>query len=195
MFPTERPIDHQEIQSVGDFTTLAHLLLLVESRGGGKMGIRRFTILIGLALSTTTSLNAGIVPGRWERVEALEEGYAITVKLDSGERFKASYLGFTDNTIILKRDSGEGLEVPKAAVIKVTSQSRKSNDGLRNGAIIGAVAGGAVGLIVPQVTEGDNNAGNVALSIALFAAMGMGVGVGVDAMVKGREVLYQARGD
>jgi hypothetical protein len=157
------------------------------------MGIRSFTILIGLALSTTTSLDAAIVPGRWEKVEALEKGYPVTVKLDSGERFKASYVGFTDEAILLKRDSGEELEVPKAAVGKITSQSRDRNDGLRNGAIIGALAGGAVGLIVPQFTEGDNNPGNVALSTALFAAMGMGVGVGVDAIVKGHEVLYQAR--
>jgi len=157
------------------------------------MGIRSFTILIGLALSTTTSLDAAIVPGRWEKVEALEKGYPVTVKLDSGERFKASYVGFTDEAILLKRDSGEELEVPKAAVGKITSQSRDRNDGLRNGALIGALAGGAVGLIVPQFTEGDNNPGNVALSTALFAAMGMGVGVGVDAIVKGHEVLYQAR--
>ena len=153
----------------------------------------RLTNLIGWAILTTTSLGAATVPGRWEKVEALEEGYAITVKLDSGERFKASYVGFSDEAILLKRDSGEELEVPKAAVVKVTSQSRDSNDGLRNGAIIGALAGGAVGLIVPQFTEGDNNPGNVALSIAVFAAMGMGVGVGVDAIVKGHEVLYQAR--
>jgi len=157
------------------------------------MGIRSFTILIGLALSTTTSLDAAIVPGRWEKVEALEKGYPVTVKLDSGERFKASYVGFTDEAILLKRDRGEELEVPKVAVGKITSQSRDRNDGLRNGAIIGALAGGAVGLIVPQFTEGDNNPGNVALSTALFAAMGMGVGVGVDAIVKGHEVLYQAR--
>ncbi len=155
----------------------------------------RLTNLIVWAILKTTSLDAAIVPGRWEKVEALEEGYAITMKLDSGERFKASYVGFTDEAIILKRDSGEELEVPKAAVVKVTSQSRDRNDGLRNGAIIGALAGGAVGLIVPQFTEGDNNPGNVALSTALFAAMGMGVGVGVDAIVKGHEVLYQAPSD
>jgi hypothetical protein len=151
-----------------------------------------FGSLIVSTVLATTFLNAAIVPGRWEKVEALEEGYAITVKLDSGERFKASYVGFTPEAIILKRDSGEDVEIPKEAVVKVTSQSRNSNDGLRNGAIIGAVAGGAVGLIVPQLTEGDNSAGNVALSTALFAAMGMAAGVGVDAIVQGHEVLYQA---
>ena len=150
------------------------------------------SLIVCLVLATTF-LEAAIVPGRWEKVEALEKGYPVTVKLDSGERFKASYVGFTDEAILLKRDSGEELEVPKAAVGKITSQSRDRNDGLRNGALIGALAGGAVGLIVPQFTEGDNNPGNVALSTALFAAMGMGVGVGVDAIVKGHEVLYQAR--
>ena len=155
----------------------------------------RLTNLIGWAILTTTSLDAAIVPGRWEKVEALEEGYAITVKLDSGERFKASYVGFTDEAIILKRDSGEELEVPKAAVVKVTSQSRDSNDGLRNGALIGAAVGGGFGLTLGLYYADRDEYGYVALVTALYAAIGMGVGVGVDAIVKGHEVLYQAPSD
>ena len=152
----------------------------------------RLTNLIGWAILTTTSLDAAIVPGRWEKVEALEKGYAITVKLDSGERFKASYVGFTDEAIILKRDSGEELEVPKAAVVKVTSQSRDSNDGLRNGAIIGAAVGGGLALAVGIAYADWDDYASVALLAAIYAAIGMGAGVGVDAIVKGHEVLYQA---
>jgi hypothetical protein len=159
------------------------------------MGIRIFAILIGLALSTTTSLDAAIVPGRWEKVEALEEGYAITLKLDSGDRFKASYVGITDEAILLKRDSGEELEVPKAAVVKVTSQSRNSNDGLRNGAIIGAAVGGGFALTVGLAYADGDDYGYVALVTALYAAIGMGAGVGVDAIVRSHQVLYQARNE
>jgi hypothetical protein len=154
------------------------------------MKARWLSRLIVWDVLVTTFLNAAIVPGRWEKVEALEEGYPITVKLDSGERIKASYAGFTDETLLLQRDSGQELEVPKAAVVTVTSQERNSNDGLRNGAIIGAFAGAAFGLAYPGE---ERNAGDLALGAALFGAIGMGVGVGVDAIIKGHEVLYQAR--
>ena len=155
----------------------------------------RILVIFVLVATATALPRAGVVPGRWEKVEALEEGYAITVKLDSGERFKASYVSFTDEAILLKRDSGEELEVPKAAVGKITSQSRDSNDGLRNGAIIGAVAGGVLALGAGlELADGDDY-GVVLAITALYAAIGMGVGVGIDAIVQGHEVLYQARGE
>jgi len=155
----------------------------------------RFGWISGLIIwtvSATTFSNAAIVPGRWEKVEALEQGYPISVKLNSGERFKALYQGSAEKAIRVKKGSGEELEVPKAAVVKITSQQRNSDDGLRNGAIIGLVAGAVFGLAYPWE---ERNAGAVAVSAALFGAIGMGVGVGVDAIVKGHDVLYQARNE
>jgi hypothetical protein len=157
------------------------------------MKARWLRSLIVWAVLATTFLNAAIVPGRWEKVEALEEGYPITVKLASGERIKAAYVGFTDEALVLKRDSGRELVVPKAAVLTVTSQERNSNDGLRNGAIIGAAAGGGFALAVGlHLADGDDYRVVAAYS-ALYAAIGMGVGVGVDVIIKGHEVLYQSQ--
>jgi hypothetical protein len=155
-----------------------------------------FTKLFGvciLGFATVSALSAGVVPGRWEKVQSLTEGYAVTIKLEGGEEIKALYKGFTEEGLLLDKDSGEKLEIPKSAVVTITSQQRISNDGLGNGAIIGAAIGGGFALTVGLLLADGDDAGYVAAVTALYAAIGMGVGVGVDAMVKGHEVFYTAR--
>jgi len=159
------------------------------------MKARRIRTSFAMVALTAVSLNAGVIPGRWEKVQALQEGYAVVVKLESGEGIKASYAGFTEEGLLLKRDSGEELEIPKAAVVTVTSQQRISNDGLGNGAIIGAAVGGGFALSAGLLLAGGDEPGVVAAFTALYAAIGLGVGVGVDAVIKGHEVFYAARRD
>jgi hypothetical protein len=137
-------------------------------------------------------LSAGVVPGRWEKVEALMEGQAVTVKLESGEEIKAMYKDLTEVSILLDRGGEEELEIPKSAIVTVISQKRICDDSLGNGAIIGAAVGGGFALIAGFSLAGGDDTGYVAAIAALYAAMGMGVGAGVDSIVKGHEVYYQA---
>ena len=159
------------------------------------MNTRTASGILILVTIAASSLQAAVIPGRWEKVQALEEGYAIKVKLESGEGIKASYSGFTEEGLLLKKDSGEELEIPKSAVVTVTSQERVSNDGLGNGAIIGAAVGGGFALTAGLLLAGGDEPGVVAAFTALYAAIGLGVGVGVDAVIKGHEVFYAARRD
>jgi hypothetical protein len=133
-----------------------------------------------------------VIPGRWEKVQSLKQGYAVTVKLDSGERIKALYRGLTEDGLLLQKNNGDDLEIPKSAVLEVTSQHRVGNDGLGNGAIIGAAIGGGFALTVGLLYADGDDAGYVAAVTALYAAIGMGAGVGVDAIVKGHEVFFEA---
>jgi hypothetical protein len=159
------------------------------------MKVRSLIQPLILAFLTVPSLLGGVVPGRWEKVETLQEGYAVTVKLESGEEIKASYAGFTEEGLLLKRASGEELEIPKSAVLTVTSQKRVSHDGLGNGAIIGAGVGLGVALAMLGVAASEE--GDV-LSSAKWGApllgigVGLGAGLAIDAAVKGPELLYQA---
>jgi hypothetical protein len=159
------------------------------------MNTRTASGILILVTMAASSLQAAVIPGRWEKVQALEEGYAVKVKLESGEGIKASYSGFTEEGLLLKKDSGEELEIPKSAVVTVTSQERVSNDGLGNGAIIGAAVGGGFALTAGLLLAGGDETGVVAAFTALYAAIGLGVGVGVDAVIKGHEVFYAARRD
>jgi hypothetical protein len=148
-------------------------------------------VVLGLILNSVT---ASVVPGRWEKVEVLSEGFPVTVKLKSGSRIKAYYVGLTEDGLLLGRESGDQLEVPKPEVAEVTSQERNANDGLRNGAIIGGMTGGIFALSLGlALADGDDKA-YVALVTAIYSAIGMGAGVGIDAIIKGHEVYYEAPG-
>ena len=159
------------------------------------MKATRLKAFVALAILSTASLRAGVIPGRWEKVRTLEKGYAVKVKLESGERIRASYLGLTEKGLILKRDSGEELEVAKSAVVTITSQERISNDGLGNGAIIGAGVG--LGVALAMLGVAASKEGEV-LSSAKWGApllgigVGLGAGLAIDASLKGKEVFYQA---
>ena len=159
------------------------------------MNTRTASGILILVTMATSSLQAGVIPGRWEKVQALEEGYAVKVKLESGEGIKASYAGFTEESLLLKRDSGEELEIPKSAVVTVTSRERVSNDGLGNGAFIGAAVG--LGVALAMLAAAASKEGEV-LSSAKWAGpllgigVGLGAGLAIDASLKGKEVFYQA---
>jgi hypothetical protein len=152
---------------------------------------RAITILALLVLATA-SLQAGVIPGRWEKVEALHAGYPIVVTLESGERLRAVFDGLSEKGLLLTKGDKQGLDVPKAHVVKIEGQEKIENNGLGNGAIIGAVVGGGFGLGAALACACEDEAGFVAVATALYGAIGTGVGVGVDALFKSREVLYKA---
>jgi hypothetical protein len=143
---------------------------------------------------TTSWLNAGVVPGRWEKVEALEEGYPIVVMLQNRERIEAAYSGLTDESLLLVKNDGEELDLPKVGVIKVESRDKLRNDSVGDGALWGAIVGGGVTAVVLAAysRHEDVGAGLAAYSIALSSGIGMGVGVGLDAMVKEPKIFYEA---
>jgi hypothetical protein len=75
---------------------------------------------------------------------------------------------------------------------------QRRDDSLKNGAIIGAAAGTAY-LLTAAALLGDSDGGDVIVGPAvawgvLFAGMGAAAGAGIDALITGRQVIYQKPG-
>jgi len=149
------------------------------------------TLLI-LAATTATSVNSGVIPGRWEKVESLEEGYPIIVTLKGWERIKGAFDGLDREALLIKKDNQQKLDLPKTAVIKVESQERTNNDSLINGPTWGAILGGGLSALGMALSDDVLPPDKIAGVIALSAGLGAGIGFVGDVLIKTPEVFYEA---
>jgi hypothetical protein len=145
-----------------------------------------------LAVTTATSVNAGVIPGRWEKVESLEEGYPIIVTLKGWERIKGAFDGLDRESLLIKKNNQQKLDLPKTAVIKVESQERTNNDSLINGPMWGAILGGGLSALGMALNDDVLPPDEIAGVIALSAGLGAGIGFVGDVLIKTPEVFYEA---
>lgn len=70
---------------------------------------------------------------------------------------------------------------------------QRRNDSLANGSLIGLAAGAGIATVGFLVTWGEfpEDAGLLALVAGLYGGIGAGMGVGVDALIRGRQVIYE----
>ena len=165
------------------------------------MNRRVFSYLSFVAILISAYVQAAVIPGRWEKVEALNEGTKLVVILDSKERLEGRLLSAESSDLVLDPDEGERLTLPKSQILKVTSQDRTENDSVSNGLLWGTVVGAAVG--VPWLIWGlsyqggeSDDARATGTGICLMSVgVGAGVGLAADAVRKSHEVYYVAAGD
>ena len=139
-------------------------------------------------------LNAQVIPGRWEKVDALLQGEEIIVTLKAGDRLECAIKesGADDLTVITS--TGRELKVAKSEVSKIVS-GEEIKDSLLNGALIGVGVG--LGIVLAGLTIAASGEGEVLASAKWGAPLlglgaGLGVGMAIDASRQGTEVLYQA---
>lgn len=53
---------------------------------------RTISSLAALIIMVTATLQAAVIPGRWEKVETLDKGFQIVLLLKSGERIDCLFL-------------------------------------------------------------------------------------------------------
>ncbi|MEE8584187.1 MAG: hypothetical protein V3T83_04975 [Acidobacteriota bacterium] len=157
------------------------------------MKLRRFSHLITWLALGTLSMQAGIIPGRWEKVDTLVPDTEIVVMLDSGERLVARYQESSPAAILVRRPDGKELELPKRAVEKVVLAGVKKKDRIWDGLAIGAAVGAGSYLIGHAASCCAPNAPHDAAFAGVFAAIGMGIGALIDFAVRQEEVLYRAK--
>ncbi len=141
---------------------------------------------------------AEVIPGRWEKVSALEMASPIVVELKSGDRIKGQFRGLSVSDLDLLSPSGWAV-IPKSDIRTITSPSK---DGLGDGAKIGAGIGagivvGAVGIAAMAQNKGDAASAPMLMLILGGGAAGIGAGLGMiaDAVIKTEDiVLYIAPG-
>ena len=84
--------------------------------------------LVSLILAGLISMpaHAEVIPGRWEKVSALEMASPIVVELNAGDQIKGQFRGLSASDLDLLSPSGWAV-IPKSDIRTITSPSK---DGL-----------------------------------------------------------------
>ena len=147
-----------------------------------------------LVLFWSGLLNAQVIPGRWEKVDALPQGKEIIVTLKAGDRIEYALKESGADDLTVVTSTGSELKIAKSEVSKIVGDE-KIKDSLLNGALIGMGVGLGVALALLAVAASGE--GEVLESAKWGAPLlgigaGLGVGMAVDASQQGTELLYQS---
>ena len=141
-------------------------------------------------LVLTTSLQAQVIPGRWEKLDRQPTGKQIIVTLKAGGRVECvlKLPGADDLTVVTS--TGRELKIAKSDVEEVEILVE---DGIRNGVLIGAAVGFTGPVIVTFASGVDKTEVPLGFAIGVIGAgVGAAVGYLLDKKCKGPQVLYQA---
>jgi hypothetical protein len=157
------------------------------------------TAILGLLIAYPLPA-AQIVPGRWDRVEALPRGAVILVTLTSGDQTENSFVASDPEVLILTNSSGTEIRVAKADILRVARQLR---DPVRNGVLVGTGAGFGAGFFAlaafnaKQTATGPLWEGEALAQYIGAGLVGAGIGalagLAIDAGRRTTEIVYSRR--
>ena len=130
------------------------------------------SLFLLVALLTLAQTDAGVIPGRWEKVDTLPPGAHVELILRTGdERIKGSFETSDAQSLTLTDETGTQRQVAKSDVSKVLDPDLFDSkwDGLLIGGGIGAGAGALLG---PTVWGGENQPFTNADAAAIYAIIG-----------------------
>jgi hypothetical protein len=153
----------------------------------------RKTVAATLVIMLSTNLMAGVVPGRWEKMEKEGVGSRITVTLSSGDVIAGAFKSMTEDGLVIFGADGTEQLLRKADVTKIITADVRG-DSLSNGALIGFLSVG-VPLVILGGVEGarHGDTGILVASGLLWGGIGALAGIGIDALIKGQITLYEAK--
>jgi hypothetical protein len=150
-----------------------------------------------MVLLVLMPVEAGVIPGRWEKVDALPQGARLTVILKTGgERIRGAFERSDSEILVLTGEASTLRRIAKPSVSKVFDPYVADTkwDGLLIGGAIGAGAGAAIG---PAVWGGEEelftNADAASLSYLFGALTGGLIGLVLDERRERSVELYVAR--
>ena len=158
------------------------------------MNTRTASGILILLTMATSSLQAAVIPGRWEKVDSLIEGTGIIVKMDGGDRIEGEFFSSDAQSITIQTFEQVERDLPKAGVKKIQTIEKTGHNKIWDGALIGAGIG-AGAMAITFTASGRRNwkyKEAAAAGLLLSAGIGAGIGLGIDAAVGARETLYLA---
>ncbi len=114
----------------------------------------RFVIAAAVVLLSVAAAAAEVVPGRWEKVQALPADTEVWVTLQSGERVQGWFVKLNDAHLVLAGSGGARLELHRSHIQKITGP-RKPRRRFWTGAKTGALAGFGMGMAI-GLAAGDD---------------------------------------
>ena len=160
---------------------------------------KRMVATIVALLLMNSWLCAGVVPGRWEKVEGLEQGSTIIVTLVTGDTVQGEFNCLKVGSLRMTVDTQEQ-EFPKSAVSRISQLemgwSRKKRVGICG--LIGFAAGFALGCAgAANAADQDNMpAGETIKCGFAIGGVGAGIGAAIGSAQKPKPkeiVIYEAR--
>jgi hypothetical protein len=148
----------------------------------------------GLVQAPPSAREGGVIPGSWEKVEALRSGSPLVVTLKSGERLEGAFKAAGPAVLALTDRVGKEFSIPMPDVDRIVAPGTR--DSLTNGVAIGAGVGlGAALAILAALGSQDGYVLPSAKVGAPLLLSGVGALVGgfVDRAHKSEQVLYRAR--
>ena len=154
---------------------------------------RKQVVSLILVCLISLPLQAQVIPGRWEKVSALQVASPITVELKDGDRIKGHYEDLSATDVMLVTHFSRAV-IPKEDIETITTQPE---DGLANGTLIGGAVGAGIMGIWTTAAYAKSYSGVNPLGVLMVAGIGFGIGAGLgaagDAMKKPVPiVLYEA---
>ena len=153
--------------------------------------------LIGVMLLvflSVNSLQAGVIPGRWEKLDDQPSGTRMLVTLNSGERMDCTLKSSGPSDLTITDQAGAERILPKSGVREIVSSQRIVRDSVIRGSLIGAAIGALAVLPLAAIIENETGRRDATLAVLGYAGIGAGVGAAVDWVVKEREILYRSSG-
>ena len=150
-----------------------------------------------LAGSTSMPARAEVIPGRWEKVAALQVKIPIMVETKDGDRIEGHFEDLADTDLMLVTNFSRAM-IPKEDIETITT---RPEDGIANGTLIGGGIGVGVmiGVVMMSALAVKSDHDFNALGMLMMAGIGFGIGAGLgaatDAATKGEAiVVYRAPG-
>lgn len=151
-------------------------------------------VILLLLCTGMTRAHAQEVASSFDQLAVLvKPGDRLTVVAATGEEARGRLEKLSRDALILVTPAGP-LQLGEA---EVSTISQRRGDSLQNGAFIGAAAGAAY-FATLVVAFWDTDGGEVFIPSliaggVMFAGIGAAAGAGIDAMIAGRQVIYQKR--
>ena len=149
------------------------------------------SVIISLVLLTTSG-QAGVIPGRWEKVDAQSRTAGLQVLLKSGERINCFFKAADSDSLIVADPVAGERRLPKSAVVRVET-IQDGRDTVADGTLIGFGAGAGGYLGIHAVACCSPNQAHDLWAALTFGGIGALVGFALDVVSRRSEVLYVAK--
>ncbi len=97
--------------------------------------------VVMILLVLTTSLQAQVIPGRWEKVDSLPTHARLTITLKSGTKENHIFKSSDSENLAVQSAGGAELVIPKNDVTKIVQHKSRSNKHTLIWAAVGDGAG------------------------------------------------------
>jgi hypothetical protein len=165
------------------------------------MNLGKCTLVLVIVALVSSSLQAAVIPGRWEKVVGLPRDTHIVMFLRSADQIEGTYQGLRNGDLLVHDLSGSEVRIPQSAVEKVTS-AKPVADSLWNGPFIGLGIGAGTGAVLGATLYREEGFPTIfsrgetaAMTSVVGAAIGLTIGLVTDVLNKSPEVLYVAIND